>query len=83
MNMLKRLWNRFVEGFETGVYNLALVLLGVLEALDISLLQPYMPEKFAPVFIVLGLTGGILRYFVNLPWFKKFKEEDSESIELA
>ena len=73
LERLKGFWNRFVDGFETGSYGVAITILGVLDTSNVFELKDYLPEKFGQVFIALGVITIGLRFFVALPWFKKFR----------
>jgi hypothetical protein len=73
---LKKLWNKFVSGFETGVWNVGLFLVGLADNQEVMSLQGILPEKFGNIFMIIGAVGILLRYFVSLGWIKPFKDED-------
>jgi hypothetical protein len=76
MKHLKRLWNRFVEGFETGVWNVSLFILGLADDQEIMSLQAYLPEKTGKIFMGIAVIGILLRYFIKMGWIRPFKEEE-------
>lgn len=80
--MFKRLWNRFVTGFETGVWNIALFILGVADDQEVMSLQSYLPEKMGRVFIGIAVVGILLRYFIKVGWIRPFKDQDVETSNL-
>lgn len=76
-NFWKSLWNRFVDGFETGLWNILLFVVGALDVLDALPLYLFTDkfEKLGTVLIVLAVVGVVVRFVVTLPWVKKFEEK--------
>lgn len=66
-------WNKFVSGFETGVWNITLVLTGLMEQL--GPLQDILPPNIGRWLIVIGVIGAVLRYAVEIGWVKKVDED--------
>jgi hypothetical protein len=70
------LWNKFVSGFETGIWNVGLIVVGVADNQEVMSLQSVLPEKLGQILMIIGIVGFVLRYMVTIGWIKPFKEEE-------
>jgi type IV secretory pathway VirB6-like protein len=76
---LKQVWNKFVAGFETGVWNLIMLVLGIADDQDVMSLQVYLPSKIGRIFIIIAIIGIILRYFIKVGYIRPFKDENVDN----